>query len=74
MKQQTVFNEAQLHVLELASHIKTTQGLENLKDQLAEYYARKVDEGMEELWETGAWNENTLEELKHAHLRTPYKR
>ena len=32
--ERTVFNEAQLHMLEMASHIKTTRGLEELKDQL----------------------------------------
>lgn len=69
----TVFNEAQLHMLELASHIKTTEGLEELKDQLAEYYARRADEEMEKLWQSGAWNEQKLEELRHMHLRTPYK-
>ena len=29
---------------------------------------------MDKLWESGAWNEQTLEELKTAHYRTPYKR
>ncbi len=60
-------------MLELASHIKTTEGLEELKDQLAEYYARRADEEMEKLWQSGAWNEQKLEELRHMHLRTPYK-
>ncbi len=71
--ERTVFNEAQLHMLEMASHIKTTRGLEELKDQLAAYYARRIDEDMEQLWQSGAWNEQKLEELKEAHYRTPYE-
>ena len=60
-------------MLEMASHIKTTRGLEELKDQLAAYYARRIDEDMEQLWQSGAWNEQKLEELKEAHYRTPYE-
>ena len=71
--ERTVFNEAQLHMLEMASHIKTTRGLEELKEQLAAYYARRIDEDMEQLWQSGAWNEQKLEELKEAHYRTPYE-
>ena len=73
MENRTVFNDAQLHVLEMASRIKTAHGLEELKDQLAAYYARRIDEDMEALWQSGHWNEKKLEELKEAHYRTPYK-
>lgn len=73
MENRTVFNDAQLHVLEMASRIKTRRGLEELKDQLAEYYARRIDEDMEVLWQSGVWNEKKLEELREGHERTPYK-
>ena len=73
MENRTVFNDAQLHVLEMASRIKTAHGLEELKDQLAAYYARRIDEDMEALWQSGHWNEKKIEELKGAHYRTPYK-
>ena len=73
MENRTVFNDAQLHVLEMASRIKTRRGLEELKDQLAEYYARRIDEDMEALWQSGVWNEKKLEELRGGHERTPYK-
>ena len=73
MENRTVFNDTQLHVLEMASRIKTKQGLEELKDQLAVYYARRIDEDMEALWQSGKWNDKKLEELKGAHYRTPYE-
>jgi hypothetical protein len=69
----TVFNDAQLHVLNMASHIKTTANLNKLKDQLAKFYAKQIDEEMEQLWQDGSLNEDKLNELRSAHLRTPYK-
>ncbi len=69
----TVFNEAQLHVLNMASHIKTTAGLDKLKNQLADFYARLIDDEMEDLWQSGKLNEEKLTQLRGAHLRTPYK-
>lgn len=67
------FTPAQMHLLSMASRIKTDSGLKRLREQLAKYYADLVDQEMEELWASGAWNEQKLEELSHAHLRTPYK-
>jgi hypothetical protein len=68
-----MFSPAQMHLVTLMSHIKSTAALDQLKDQLAEFYARQIDEDMEKLWESGEWNEQKLESLKNAHFRTPYK-
>ena len=68
-----MFSPAQMHLVTLMSHIKSTAALDQLKDQLAEFYARQIDEDMEKLWESGEWNEQKLESLKEAHFRTPYK-
>lgn len=66
------FNQAQLHILNMASHIKTEKSLDLLKQQLATFYAKLIDEQMDELWESGKWNEQKLEDLRGAHFRTPY--
>ena len=71
--QTVTFNPAQMHVLNMASHIKTEESLQQLKQQLAEFYAKMIDEQMDELWESGKWNEQKLADLREAHLRTPYK-
>jgi hypothetical protein len=68
-----MFSPAQMHLVTLMSHIKSTAALDQLKDQLAEFYARQIDEDMEKLWESGEWSEQKLENLKNAHFRTPYK-
>jgi hypothetical protein len=46
--------------------------LEKLRQQLAAFYAKQVDDEMDQLWESGQWNEKRLQELRHAHFRTPY--
>lgn len=67
------FSPAQMHLVTLMSHIKSTLALDQLKDQLADFYARLVDEEMEKLWKSGEWNEQKLQSLEDAHFRTPYK-
>ena len=71
--QTVTFNPAQMHVLNMASRIKTEKSLQLLKQQFAEFYAKQIDEQMDELWESGKWNEQKLADLREAHLRTPYK-
>lgn len=66
------FSPAQVHVFNLVSHIKSSVGLDQLREQLAAFYADKVDEEMDRLWESGEWNEQKLHELRGSHFRTPY--
>ena len=68
-----LFSPAQMHLVTLMSHIKYQDALDQLRDQLADFYARQVDEEMEKLWESGEWNEQKLQSLQDAHFRTPYK-
>ena len=44
-----------------------------LKHAISEFFARRADEEMEKLWLSGEWNEQTLQDLKTAHYRTPYQ-
>ena len=67
------FSPAQMHLVTLMSHIKSSLALDQLRDQLADFYARQIDEEMEQLWESGEWNEQKLQSLQTAHFRTPYK-
>jgi len=68
------FSPAQMHVLNLVSHIKSAMGLEQLREQLAAFYAQKVDDEMDGLWESGQWSEKRLQELRGSHFRTPYNK
>ena len=68
------FSPAQIHVFNMVSHIKSAVGLEQLRKQLAEFYAKQIDDEMDQLWESGEWDEKKMEELRGSHFRTPYKR
>ena len=68
------FTPAQLQIFNLMSHIKTTGGLEKLRQQLAEFYAKQIDEEMDQLWESGQFDEKRMKELRGSHFRTPYNK
>ena len=52
--EQTVFNPAQMKILQMMSYIKTPQELDNLENVLSQYFAKKVDEGIDELCDNGS--------------------
>ena len=68
------FSPAQVHVFNLVSHIKSSLGLDKLREQLAAFYAKQVDEEMDTLWENGQFDEKRMQELRGSHFRTPYKK
>ena len=68
------FTPAQVQVFNMVSHIKTAMGLEKLRQQLAAFYAKQIDEEMDALWESGQFDEKRLQELRGSHFRTPYKK
>ena len=69
----TVFNKAQLEMLDIMAGIRSEEELEALKHVISEFYARRSDEELDKLWQSGEWNEQTLKELGETHYRTPYK-
>ena len=69
----TVFNEAQLEMLNAMATIDNEEDLKALKHAISEFFARRADREMEKLRQSGQWTEKTQEDLKTAHYRTPYK-
>ena len=68
----TVFNEAQLELLNVMASVKDDAELLALKHAISEFFARRADEEMEKFWQSGEWNEQTLQDLKvseDAHFR-----
>ena len=68
------FSPAQIHVLNMVSHITSENALEELREQFAAFYAKHVDSEMDGLWESGVWNQQKLESLRGSHFRTPYNK
>ena len=61
------FTPAQLQVFNLVSHIKTAVGLEQLRKQLAAFYAKQIDDEMDALWESGEFDESACRSCE-AHI------
>ena len=69
----TVFNEAQIELLNVMATIQNDDELMALKHAISEFFARRADEELERLWQSGEWSEQTLHNLQNTHFRTPYK-
>jgi len=73
IQDRTVLNQAQLEFLQLLGHIKTKEELDELRQVVCDFYARKIDEGMDKLWQEGKWSQeimdNILKEDLHASRR-----
>ena len=69
----TVFNKAQMKILHIMSYIKTPQQLDNFENAISQYFAKKVDEDMDELCQNGTITLDTIEEWGNEHLRISSK-
>ena len=74
MKESTQLNEAQLSILRLLGSMKTVDEVNELRQVICDYYARKVDEEMDRLWAEGQWDNEKNEAVLKEHLRTPYNK
>ena len=73
MKKATKLNAVQLYLLELFSGEMTDRELSDIKAILKKYYAQRVDNDMDKLWEERGWSDET-ERWGKEHMRTPYKK
>ena len=53
MAQNTGLNQAQMDFLRLLSHFTTEEEVRELNDLVCKYYAQKIDEEMDRLWDEG---------------------
>ena len=65
-------NPTQLHLLKMFSYAKNEDSLNEIKKALTTYFAQKVEEEMDHLWETGEWNQEKNEAILNENLRTSY--
>ncbi len=73
MEQTIGLNKAQLGIMRLLSHFDREEQVKELDDLIRSYYARKVDEEMDRLWNEGKWSQEKIDETLSEHLRTPYR-
>lgn len=65
-------NMAQMDFLRLLGHFTTVEQVTELRQVVCDYYARKVDEAINKLWDEEKWNDEKNEVILKQHLRTPY--
>ena len=68
----TAFSPAQLHILEMMSYFKTESAVQELLQVLSDYYAKKVQEEADRLWDDGTLDAEAIENIGASQLRPPY--
>ena len=61
---------AQLTLLESFANIESQAEADELSRVIRDYYARKLDEELDKLWDDGTLDQQKLDELREQHLRT----
>lgn len=69
----TIFNPAQLQLLEMMSFLKSKESLEELKQVISDHFANLAQKEIDRLWETGELNESKVESFRNLHERTCYR-
>lgn len=71
-QRQTVFNQAQLDLLGMLSHIKSEKTLDELREVVRQFFAQKAEDAIKEMWADGTLNDKKVEGFRNLHERTPY--
>ena len=61
-------------ILESFAGAQDEQELNALMDVLRNFYATRLEAEMQRLWDDGTLDQNTLNQLRQEHLRTPYRK
>ncbi|MBO4587723.1 MAG: hypothetical protein J5711_02330 [Bacteroidales bacterium] len=64
---------ARLELLNAIKGISTESDLNEFKDLVAHFFAQKAQKGIDELWDKGVINEDTINQWGEEHMRTTYR-
>ena len=64
----TVFTPTQMHLLKMFQYMETDEELDELKQLLFQYYSQKMDERLNELWDSGVLDQKRLDEINQMDL------
>lgn len=64
----TALNRTQVHLLQMFQVDDTQKGLDELKELLYSYYSKKMNESLNELWDSGVLNQEKLDEINNMDL------
>ena len=66
--QTTVFTPTQIHLLQMFQYMKSEEELIELKNLLFHYYSKKMDQRLNELWDSGVLDQKRLDEINQMDL------
>jgi hypothetical protein len=69
----TTMNPMQMMVLESFAGASSEDELKGLMKVLKNFYATRLNQELERLWDDGTLNQEKLDALRFQHLRTPYR-
>jgi hypothetical protein len=72
MEQATKLNSMQLFMLKMFEKQLSSKQEKEIKQLLSEYFARQIDEEMDEIWEKRGLSQKDLDEALITHKRTKY--
>ena len=58
--ERTVFNAAQLQILDLMAYVESEDTLNEIKDMLSSYFAQKAEKEIDKLWDSGQINNSVI--------------
>ncbi len=70
----TVFNDAQVDLINMMQWVKTPEALADLKQAISDFFAKKVKEEMDRMWENGEMTQDKVDFFATLHERTPYRK
>ncbi len=70
----TVLNPVQQHLLRMFAFDGSEERLMEVKEVLTKYFSQKLDDRLNELWDSGILNQEKLDELRKIDVRTLLKK
>ena len=73
MEHEMTLHQAKMDLLRVVDRIKTVDEVQAIRQVIVHYYAQKVQEEMDRLWDEGKINEQVIDQWGQEHMRTPYR-
>ncbi len=70
----TYFNEAQVDLINMMQWVKSPEALADLKQVISDFFAKKVKEEIDGMWERGEMTQEKVDSFAMLHERTPYRK
>ena len=71
--QSTPFTPFQIEMLELVSKVNSEREMNEIRQLLGRYFAKRAEDAIDRLWDEGIINNDVIEGWKNERMRTPYK-